>query len=122
MKIVVSGSREGFSYEQIWNTLDEFRHVRRLQLVLGGASGVDTFAQEWAESNSVPHEVIYAKWETHGKRAGYLRNVEMFDRKPDLHISFWNGESKGTKHSIDLSLDRKIDTYVYSPWEEQEPQ
>ena len=48
------------------------------------------------------YEVISmpADW-SKGKDAGYIRNAEM-GGVADLAVCFWNGESKGTKHMIDV--------------------
>lgn len=37
----------------------------------------------------------------YGKSAGYRRNVVMSENADSL-IAFWNGESKWTKHMIDI--------------------
>jgi hypothetical protein len=43
-----------------------------------------------------------ANWRQKGKQAGYLRNQEMA-KKADALVAFWDGESKGTKHMIDIA-------------------
>jgi len=45
----------------------------------------------------------YAKY---GKSAPLIRNKEIVD-KSDLIIAFWNGESKGTKYSIDYAKTKQ---------------
>jgi hypothetical protein len=53
-----------------------------------------------------------ADWNKYGKRAGFLRNAEMVS-EADVLFAFWDGKSKGTKHSIDLALDKGIPVFVY---------
>lgn len=49
-----------------------------------------------------------ADWERHGKRAGYLRNREMAELGADLVLAFWDGQSKGTMHMVDLAEEYGI--------------
>ncbi len=73
-----------------------------LVIIHGGASGVDTFADEWAVVNWVPtdpYEVTKEEWDRLGKAAGPLRNQQMLDEgKPDLVIAFPGG--KGTADMV----------------------
>lgn len=41
-------------------------------------------------------------WKLYGKQAGYLRNEQMA-QNADALAAFWNGESRGTKHMIELA-------------------
>jgi hypothetical protein len=71
-------------------------------VVSGGARGVDTTAAFAAVRRGLTCEVIRADWRRHGKRAGFLRNREVVARA-DRVVAFWDGESRGTKHAIDLA-------------------
>lgn len=62
-----------------------------------------------------------AMWGFYGKKAGYLRNVEMAqfaidNRNKGLLVAFWDGKSKGTKWMIDIAkrygLDVEVVQYV----------
>ncbi len=41
-------------------------------------------------------------WLNLGKRAGYVRNTDIV-KNSDMIIAFWDGNSKGTKHTIGLA-------------------
>lgn len=43
-----------------------------------------------------------ADWDTYGKSAGYRRNEDMA-KIADACIVFWDGESRGSKHMIDIA-------------------
>ena len=43
-----------------------------------------------------------ADWLNLGKRAGYVRNTDIV-KNSDMIIAFWDGNSKGTKHTIGLA-------------------
>ncbi|QQS32986.1 MAG: hypothetical protein IPM50_15290 [Acidobacteriota bacterium] len=71
-------------------------------IVSGGARGVDTLARLYAQSNGIEFTESLAGWDRYGKRAGFLRNCVMVGAA-DAVIAVWDGESRGTKHSIDYA-------------------
>lgn len=84
------------------------------EVVTGGARGVDTIAEETARGEGVSVKVLPADWDKWGKHAGYLRNREII-AYADSVVAFWDGKSKGTKHSIDLALQYGKDLQVVFP-------
>jgi alkanesulfonate monooxygenase SsuD/methylene tetrahydromethanopterin reductase-like flavin-dependent oxidoreductase (luciferase family) len=66
---------------------------------------------KWAEQLGVKVARFPADWDTYGKRAGYLRNEQMAEYA-DALFAIWDGESKGTKHMIDIMLSKKKPVYV----------
>lgn len=99
MKIAVIGSRNFKDYELMKITLDE---VRPQLIISGGARGADTLAEKYAKENGIPTLIFLADWNRYGKSAGYRRNVDII-ANADCVVAFWDGVSKGTKHSIDLA-------------------
>lgn len=74
--------------------------------VIHGAcpKGADAIAAKWAQSNSIDVAAYPADWDQYGKRAGFIRNKRMIvEGKPLVVVAAWDGESKGTKHTIDLA-------------------
>ncbi|TAL45507.1 MAG: hypothetical protein EPN91_02025 [Salinibacterium sp.] len=57
-------------------------------------------------------EEFKADWETYGRRAGIVRNLAMLDTRPDLVIACWDGESKGTAHTMTEARKRGIPVEV----------
>lgn len=108
------GSRLFASRKVVRRRLDDLP-LDDLLVIVGGAFGPDEFAREWAVQTGVDHLVRYSDWERYGKRAGYLRNSAMLDEGPDLVIAFWDGESRGTKHTIDEARSRGIRVEVIRP-------
>lgn len=82
-------------------------------IISGGAKGADTFAKNFAKAYDTAFIEILPDWETHGKKAGYLRNIEMLDQDGvSMVIAIWDGKSKGTKHTIDCASARGINTHI----------
>jgi len=99
MKLAVVGSR-GFND---WNLFKSIMDKLTIdEMVSGGAPGADAFAERYAKENNIPMTVLPADWNKHGRAAGFIRNVDIWDASTS-GIAFWDGESKGTKHSFDIA-------------------
>jgi hypothetical protein len=82
------------------------------EIIHGGAPGADRIAGWLAEDFGFTVREFKANWDRGGKRAGILRNIKMLDASPDLVIAFWDGKSRGTKHTIDEAKRRGIPVEV----------
>ena len=100
MKIAVVGSRDFPDMELVR------AFVRSLPkdtvIISGGARGVDRTAEEEAKKLGMVTEIYPADWQTHGKKAGFLRNKQMVDAA-DRIVAFHDGVSRGTLHTINLA-------------------
>lgn len=47
-------------------------------------------------------EIWYPRWDLHGKGAGFARNRAIC-YSADRIVAFWDGESRGTKHTVDTA-------------------
>lgn len=72
-------------------------------IVHGAARGVDRISEQEAQKLGLLVESHPADWEAHGKAAGFIRNKHMVDLGADLVIAFWDGKSRGTKHTIEIA-------------------
>jgi len=110
MKIGVVGSRSFTDSYKIQEILAFFKPT---EIVSGGALGADTLAKRYAELQGIRYKEFPAEWNRYGKRAGYLRNKEIVEYS-DMIIAFWNGESPGTKLTINLAMDSKKSIFRFS--------
>lgn len=106
MKVLVCGSRG-------WRDRGAIRAAFTLlpedtTIIHGGARGADALAGEVAKEFGFDVIVHYAEWTKHGKAAGIKRNLAMLDTNPDKVIAFWDGESRGTQHTIQEAIKREI--------------
>lgn len=103
MRLIVAGSRTVHSAAYVWEKLDKIVGDNEVECVVsGGARGVDRLGESWAEARGIKVERFEAEWKARGRRAGYLRNVVMAKNATHL-IAIWDGESKGTRHMIDIA-------------------
>jgi len=115
MKLLIAGSRN-FCSEENYNLLcSEVEKLEFSSIISGGAKGADTLAERYAFERNIPIEIIKPEWEKFGKKAGFIRNELMWEMC-DFGIVFWDGRSKGTKHSLDLSRDynKKLIVNIYT--------
>ena len=119
MKIAVVGSRNFKDKDLFIEEMINFEYQTYsvdssiISYISGGARGVDTWAKEFADGCTRGIKVIKPDWNKHGKKAGFLRNIDIIN-EADFVMAFWDGESKGTKHSIDLAIKagKPINIYV----------
>ena len=123
LNIGVIGSRDGIAKDFVYYhmrhildiCLDNGLTKDRLRIISGGAAGADTFGADFGFDNGFSEPVIFIPdWETHGKRAGYIRNYTIVDNS-DIVIAFWDGKSKGTTHSIKLAIKAKKIVLIFTP-------
>lgn len=124
MKTIIAGSRgigviaSGNSLTQSTDTTPVKWCVEKsgfevTKVISGTAKGVDTLGEYWAKENNIPIWRFPADWDQYGKRAGYLRNQQMAD-VADALIAIWDGESKGTKHMIDIAVRAGLKVFIYN--------
>jgi hypothetical protein len=103
MRVAVVGCRNYVDYARIAADLDRAREEwGDFTLVTGDAKGVDAAAVRWAKERGLPWVVYPADWNTHGLRAGPLRNAQIV-ADCDVVIAFWDGRSRGTASSISIA-------------------
>ena len=100
-KLIIAGSRNLNSVYLIYAAMDIFNILKKdISTVISGcARGIDTVGAEWAADNCIIVKSMPAKWDKHGKSAGYIRNKEMA-KEGDKLLAIWDGDSKGTLNMI----------------------
>lgn len=104
MRIAVVGSRRYQRLDEVRQFV--FEQERDTVIISGGAMGVDTAAVDTARSLNMPYELHLPDWNAHGKSAGVLRNQTIVDASDEV-VAFWDGQSRGTKHTIDYARLRR---------------
>ena len=110
MKTIIAGSR-GLDDMSVLQAATAECGWRITCVVSGTARGADRLGELWAHKRSLPVERYPADWTTHGKAAGYRRN-ELMAQNAEALIALWDGESRGTKHMIDIATRRGLKVYV----------
>jgi hypothetical protein len=121
IRIIVAGGRD-FSDYQLMRT-EFLAFVGKNQntdvlIISGAAKGADQMGEQLANEFNIQLMQMPAEWDKHGRSAGYIRNAEMADEATHV-LAMWDGESRGTKHMIDIAtkkgLTLKVVNYVAPP-------
>ena len=109
-KVIIAGGRDFNNYELLKNKCDYYlSNLDNTEIVIisGVARGADSLGEKYAKERGYKIDSYPANWNKYGKSAGYRRNKEMVDIA-SAAICFWDGKSKGTKHTIDLCKEKGI--------------
>ena len=111
MRTIIAGSREGCTWDDVVKAVSMCNWEVSC-VICGDARGADTLGRLYAEEIGIPCERYPAQWDVYGKSAGYRRN-ELMATKADALIALWDGQSKGTKHMIDIAKRHNLKVFVY---------
>ena len=116
-RIIVAGSRGFWSQDLMDRTLDNLLQNKQqdeIEIVSGGARGADRSAIVYAHNRGYKLTVMNAEWDKYGRSAGYKRNQQMA-AYADACVVFWDEESRGSKHMIDIakSIDMPLRVIKY---------
>ena len=110
MKVIIAGSRLFNDYNLLKKHCDKILSNQiEVEIVSGTANGADKLGERYAKEKGYPIKRFPANWSELGKKAGYIRNEQMAIYADSL-IAFWDGESKGTKHMIELAKKHNLNT------------
>lgn len=106
MKVIIAGPRNYSNYQFIEkNVLDLVSRYDDIEIVEGGAKGVDSCAYMISNKHCYNHKRFCAEWNKYGKMAGPMRNEKMA-KYADMLIAFRyvNHPSRGTENMIKKAL------------------
>lgn len=117
-KVIIAGGRRFTDYKLLKETMNMLLKRRHDVTVISGACdtglltynrsdgtivcGADGLGEKYAREHGHPVTPFPAQWSTLGRSAGYIRNEEMA-KYANAAVCFWDGQSRGTKHMIDLA-------------------
>lgn len=139
VRVIIAGSRlfDDFRYLEskchtVFHSLSKENilsgHIKEdisnMEIISGTAKGADKLGEIFAVKHNIKIKRFPADWNTYGKRAGYIRNEQMAkyaisDDNYGVLIAFWDGESRGTKHMINLANKHGLKVYVFNYNEEK---
>lgn len=97
MKLLIAGSRGITSFD-----LSPYITKEVDTILTGGAKGIDTIAEEYADSHGIKKTIIKPQYDRYGKGAPMVRNKELVNLC-DKALIIWDGVSKGTKFTADFA-------------------
>lgn len=102
---------EGFNkiLKSLDNQYDILKNVETI--VSGGATGVDTLAEQWANKSGYKLLKFLPEYITYGDKAPLIRNQQIVNSSDEI-IAFVSPNSRGTKHTISLAKKAGKKCYV----------
>lgn len=119
MRVLVCGGRHYQDREWLFGYLDILHSKEQITTVIeGGATGADTLAREWANTNGVPVKTFPVDWEQYGRAAGPIRNHQMLkEGDPELVVAFFElapTNSRGTFNMVKQAKRAGIEVRIAS--------
>ena len=118
-RLIIAGPRDFQDREFVYKIVEETVSnickensisSSEIEIVEGGARGVDSYAKEYALNNDIHYSEFKADWTAYGKSAGPIRNQQMA-RYGDILLAFANG-SRGTASMIREALNASLEIHI----------
>lgn len=119
--IIVAGSRTFTDYNVVKSILNNYitsNNIDNSTIICGMANGADMLGYNYAKEFNLLLKEFPANWDVYQKRAGYIRNEQMAKYAQEhgngVLFAFWDGQSKGTKHMIDLAKKYNLEIHIFN--------
>lgn len=114
MRILITGSRTWDNENFIRNLLSGFGFNPDVVTLVSGncQDGADAICEKVAEELGWAIERHPADWETHGRKAGFIRNYNMAHTHPDICLAFVRDHSAGASMTAKFAKDAGVQTYI----------
>lgn len=107
MRVAIVGSRNLVSVE-----IEKYLPTNITEIITGGANGIDTLAESYADFHGIPKIIIKPDYKKYGRKAPLMRNKTIVELA-DKIIAIWNGKSTGTLFTINYARKLGKDVEVY---------
>ena len=106
IKLLIAGSRSIENFD-----LSTYISQDTTLIVCGGANGIDTLAEKYADKNKISKLVLRPRYDKYGKAAPLKRNEIMVDIADSILI-IWDGISRGTVYTLKYAEKKEKDITV----------
>ena len=126
IKIIIAGPRDFTNQSFVFSALDivfskltknqrkdnnplEIKNLESIEIIEGGATGIDTLAKFYAINKNIKYKEFPADWNKHGRAAGPIRNKQMAEYS-DILIAFRyvDNPSRGTENMIKQAKESNL--------------
>lgn len=97
MKLLIAGSRSITDFD-----LEGHIPPEATVIISGGAKGVDTLAEKYADEHGLEKIIIKPEYAKYHRGAPLKRDEKMVELADEVLV-IWDGSSKGTKYTADYA-------------------
>lgn len=97
MKLLIVGSRSITDFD-----LSPYVPKEVDTVISGGAYGVDSLAERYADLHRLSKYIIRPRYDLYGRSAPLIRNEQMVEMA-DAVLIIWDGHSRGTRYTLDYT-------------------
>ena len=112
MKLLIVGSRGIADFDLSPHVPPEVDTV-----ISGGAGGIDTLAEQYADAHRLSKYIIRPRYDLYGRAAPIKRNEQMVELA-DAVLIVWDGTSRGTKSTLSYVQKRGLPYSLVTPEKE----
>ncbi len=94
MKLLIAGSRSITDFDLAPYISDDVDEI-----ISGGASGIDTLAEKYADDHKISKHILRPKYHLYKRAAPIKRNEQMIELA-DRVLVIWDGKSRGAQSTI----------------------
>ncbi len=107
-RVAIIGSRSLTNVD-----ISKFVPKNTTEIISGGARGIDTLAEKYADKNGIPKIIIKPDYKKYGRYVAPLKRNAVIVKLADVIIALWDGKSRGTKYTIDHAKKCGKPTKIY---------
>ena len=109
MKLLVVGSRSITEFD-----LSPYITAEVETIISGGAGGVDTLAEKYADQHRLSKYIMRPRYDLYGRGAPLKRNEQTVDLA-DAVLIIWDGQSKGTNYTLKYAQKKNKKVLLVQP-------
>ena len=109
MKLLIVGSRSITEFD-----LSPYITAEVETIISGGAGGVDTLAEKYADQHRLSKYIMRPRYDLYGRGAPLKRNEQMVDLA-DAVLIIWDGQSKGTNYTLKYAQKKNKKVLLVQP-------
>ena len=109
MKLLVVGSRSITDFD-----LSAYISADVDTIISGGASGIDSLAEKYADLHRLSKYVVRPRYDLYGRAAPIRRNEQMVDMA-DAVLVVWDGRSRGSQYILKYAGKRNRPLKIVCP-------
>lgn len=107
MKLAIVGSRNISNID-----ISEYIPQSVTEIISGGAKGVDTLAEQYADKHKLSKHIIRPDYQKYPNRSAPIKRNKIIVDCSDSVLAFWDGKSKGTLFTINYAKEQNIPVNV----------